>query len=143
MKTSVSVSLPASQQQVFDYLCDLASFQELIALVHSVEPSVESGDRVWTVELRAKIGPFARSKKLRMVRTFCEPHGRATFERQELDSKDHAPWVLGVQVSPAETGCEATLSLEYGGRLWSANVMEKVLRDSIEEGTECLRKKFS
>ena len=53
----------------------------------------------WLIELRAHVGPLARSKRLRMVRTACEPVGRTvTFQRAELDGKRHAPWVLRAEV---------------------------------------------
>ena len=143
MKTSVRVALPASSERVFDYLCDLISYAELIPLVHSVVGSMSEGERVWDVELRAKVGPFARSKKLRMKRTVCDPHSNIVFVRDENDTREHAEWTLAVDVSPRNNGCAVEIKLAYGGRLWTAGVMERVLHDNIEEGTRRLTAKFS
>ena len=111
-------------------------------MVHSVESVIEHGERVWNVELRAKIGPFARSKQLRMVRTVCEPYNEIVFTRVEADGREHAPWALTVKVAPEGTGSSVEIHLDYGGRLWTAGVMERVLRDNIEEGKRRLTAKF-
>ena len=50
----------------------------------------DDGRPAWRVELRARVGPFARSKQLRMVRTVYEPERIARFERIEDDERDHA-----------------------------------------------------
>ena len=143
MKTSVRVVLPASGERVFDYLCDLNSYADLIPLVHAVAGSMSAGERVWDVELRAKVGPFARSKKLRMKRSVCEPYEKIVFVRDENDSREHADWTLEVDVAANGAGCAVEIKLEYGGRLWTAGVMERVLHDNIEEGTRRLTAKFT
>lgn len=142
MKTSVSVSLRSSVERVFDFLCDLTSYSEIIPFVHEVVPSVASGDRVWDVELRAKVGPFARSKKLRMKRSICEPHERVVFVRDESDGRDHADWTLTIDTNGTQSNCNLEITLEYGGRLWTAGVMERILHENIEEGTRRLTEKF-
>ena len=142
MKTAVSVSLGSSVERVFDYLCDLNSYSEIIPLVHEVVPSVAAGERVWDVELRAKVGPFARSKRLRMTRSVCEPYERIVFVRDESDGRDHADWTLTVNVDGAQSMCNLEIILEYGGRLWTAGVMERILHENIEEGTRRLTEQF-
>jgi hypothetical protein len=115
----------------------------LIPIIHTIDPSIEQGERVWDVELRAKVGPFARSKRLRMARSQCEPHSNVVFNRVESDQRDHAPWVLSVVVLPGSGGSKVTIKLEYGGRLWTAGVLERILRENIDEGTRRLQQHFA
>ena len=62
-------------------------------MVHRVEPSApDEGRPAWHVELRARVRPFARSKRSRMVRTIYEPEHRVKFERVQDDERDHAEW---------------------------------------------------
>ena len=143
MRTELTVDVNASQDRVFDYLADLANFRELIPIIHAIDPSIEQGERVWDVELRAKVGPFARSKRLHMVRSQCEPHSNVVFNRVESDQRDHAPWVLSVVVLPGSGGSKVTIKLEYGGRLWTAGVLERILRENIDEGTRRLQQHFA
>ena len=88
-------------------------------MVHRVEPlEPDEGRPAWRVELRARIGPFARSKQLRMVRTEFEPGRRVRFERVQDDERDHAEWILTATVDEAEGGATLTTGLTYTGRLW-------------------------
>lgn len=88
------------------------------------------GQPAWAVELRAKVGPLARSKRLRMVRTLDEElHVR--FERWEIDGKDHSPWVLDARIEAIQTGSRLTMRLHYGGNL-GAGLLERLLTDEIE-----------
>lgn len=143
MRTELTVAVNASPERVFDYLCDLGNFRELIPIIHVIEPSIEQGERFWEVELRAKVGPFARSKRLRMVRSQCEPYSSVVFIRAESDQREHAPWVLSVEVQPEGVGANVTIKLEYGGRLWTAGVLERILRENIDEGTRRLQRHFA
>lgn len=89
------------------------------------------GHPAWAVELRAKLGPLARSKRLRMVRTLDEPD-HVRFERWELDGREHSPWVLDARLEALDaTRTRLTMSLHYGGNL-GVGVLEKLLRDEIE-----------
>lgn len=143
MQTELAVDVNASPERVFDYLCDLGNYRELIPIIHIITPSIDQGERVWDVELRAKVGPFARSKRLRMVRSHCEPHSQIVFNRAESDNREHAPWVLSVEVLPGSVGSKAKINLEYGGRLWTAGILERILRENIEEGTRRLQQHFA
>ena len=77
-----------------------------------------------------------------MVRTeHDEPH-RVTFERSELDGRQHSPWTLRATVD-GEAGSgvdESTLTMElrYGGSLWSGAVLQRVLDDAVRRGSERL-----
>ena len=92
----------------------------------------------WIVELRAQVGPFARSKRLRMVRSVHEPTERVRFERAERDGRSHAPWTLEVELEPdreASTSTRLTMRLHYGGRLFTGALLHRVLDDEIEHGS--------
>lgn len=86
----------------------------------------------WVVDLRGRLGPLARSKRLRMVRTIHDPDRRARFERRELDGRSHSAWVLDASVEPRGAGgSRLTMALHYGGS-FGGSVLERMLRDEIE-----------
>jgi hypothetical protein len=95
-----------------------------------VPRAVPDGDG-WTVDLRGRLGPFARSKRLRMERTVREDPSRVVFERRERDGRSHAPWMLTAEVAPLADGSRLTMHLHYGGGLWGP-VLERLLGDEIE-----------
>ena len=93
------------------------------------------------VELQAQVGPLARSKRLRMTRVAHEPDRRVVFEREEIDGKRHSPWILAATLHPdvSAAGCtRLTMTLTYGGNLWTGAVLQRVLDDHIERGAEAL-----
>jgi hypothetical protein len=91
------------------------------------------GDDVWNVELRAKVGVFARSKRLRMKRT-VNTSQHIVFERDEIDGKRHSPWTMAVALQATEAGCVVTVDLSYGGSLWTAGILDRVLAAQVEAG---------
>jgi hypothetical protein len=57
------------------------------------------------------------------------------FERAEVDGRRHAPWVLRSVVRPAgPADVELTMTLTYGGNLWTGAVLQRVLDDHVEAG---------
>lgn len=130
MKYSSSVSLDAPLEIVRPYISDLSRYPEWMPLVHSV---VLCGDDVWNVELRAKVGVFARSKRLRMRRT-TESETLYVFERDEDDGRRHSPWLMRVALTPTEAGCTVAIDLSYGGNLWTAGVLDRVLASHVDAG---------
>ncbi|MFM8779576.1 MAG: SRPBCC family protein [Acidimicrobiaceae bacterium] len=87
MDLVASVEVPVSVEKLFDYVADLANYSSWLEFVHKVElvgESVET-DATWLVELRAKLGVLARSKRLRMTRTLCEHPRQVVFERRDQD----------------------------------------------------------
>jgi hypothetical protein len=92
--------------------------------------AADVGAPAWSVELRAKLGPLARSKRLRMVRTLDESD-HVRFERWELDGKEHSPWVLDVRVVPTQAGSRLEMMLHYGGT-FGVGLLERLLADEIE-----------
>jgi hypothetical protein len=85
----------------------------------------------WSVDLRGRVGPLARSKRLRMVRTVHEPDAHVRFERVETDGRQHSPWVLDALVAPTAAGSRLTMVLHYGGGLFGP-ILERVLVEEIE-----------
>lgn len=142
MRAGSSVRLPAGIEAVIPWVADLARYGGWMSMVHSASTdSDDEGRRAWNVELRAKVGPFARSKRLRMVRTSEETSpGRAsfTFERIERDGTGHSPWVMNVSLAADDGATTVTIDLMYGGSLWTAGVLDRVLAAQIEEGKKGL-----
>lgn len=132
MRTTESVSIPASPEVVFPFLADLDRYPSWLRLVHEATPV--DGD-AWSIELRAQVGPFARSKRLRMERSAMEPDRLVEFERAEVDGRQHARWSLRVELTA--TGDDETLvtmHLAYDGALWTGGLLERVLDEEIRQG---------
>ncbi len=144
MDLEETIDLVATRPQVVDVLSDLASYAEWLDIVSLAEPAgVEIDDRpVWMVELRARIGPFARTKRLRMVRTVLDIGPERTevlFTRREEGARDYSDWTLSVVVEDAGAAeCRVVLRLHYGGSLWTPGPLERVLADQVRVGRERL-----
>lgn len=148
MKAVVTEVIPgATPERLFAELATLDRYPAWMRLVHEVDEVDEAGAgrAAWWVELRAKVGPFTRSKRLRMERTVFEPGARARFERVEHDERDHAEWILDARVAPEPVadaagvvGAQMTMELEYTGELWSATVLGRILDDEIRRSTRKL-----
>ena len=146
MKQRVSVDISAPVEHVFPIVADLGRYPELLDIVHQVEPEPDGtgdGDPAWLVTLRTQIGPLARSKRLRMIRTVHEPLSEARFERQENDDREHAPWTLTSTVEAvdgeAAPTTRVTMALHYGGRLWTS-LLDGVLEAQIRQATTNLER---
>lgn len=135
MRAASSVTLAAPLPEVREWVRDLSRYPQWMPLVHSAATD-DTGD-AWTVELRAKVGVFARSKRLRMVRTVDEEN-RVVFERRERDGRVHATWTLEATLVPEGSGCTVGMEMHYGGSLWTAGVLDRVLAHHIEEGKKGL-----
>jgi carbon monoxide dehydrogenase subunit G len=147
--------VPGPPERVFALVDDLSRYPAWMDLVHDVQEVTAAGDRrAWEVELRAQVGPFARSKRLRMVRTVHEPSHRAVFERSEIDGRRHSTWILAAQLEsdprgdrhvdspvarPERGESTLTMTLTYGGNLWTGAVLQRVLDDHVERGAAALR----
>lgn len=139
MDVHAEVDAPCEPARLLAEVDDLARYPAWLDLVHrAVAVSTTAGDAVapiWDVDLRARIGPLARSKRLRMQRTVYDPEvGRVVFERREADGRQHAPWTLSADVSAAPGGSTMRMHLHYGGALWTGGVLERVLADQITNG---------
>ena len=142
MHTSVELFIEgASQSDVFVHVDVLDRYPPWMRLVHRVEALPRDDGRLaWWVELRARVGPFARSKQLRMVRTAIEPDRFVRFERVQPDERDHANWILDVHLAPADGGTHVTMRLAYTGELWTGGVLGRVLDEEIRRGQDGLRR---
>ncbi len=134
---------------LYRWVHDLTDYPVWLDLVHRAAPDQMAADAApaWTVELRARVGPFARSKRLRMVRTDGVDGKLVRFERRELDGNSHSSWVLQAELTTATTltgparttSTTLTMSLHYGGGLWTGAVLERVLHEQINRGRDSLK----
>lgn len=145
MRTTERIDVPAPATAVFAQVEALDTYPDWLSLVHSVEPAEPAPSDTgpaWTVELRAKVGPFARSKRLRMVRTEHVAPTRVVFERGEVDGRQHAAWVLRAELAERAGAdgpvTELTMHLAYDGALWTGGLLERVLDEHVREGREGL-----
>ena len=130
MQYSSDVVVAVEPARVHPYVADLERYVEWMPMVHGVE-SVDDG--VWNVELRAKVGVFARSKRLRMKRT-VNTSQHIVFERDEIDGRRHSPWTMAIALQANEMGSVVTVDLSYGGTLWTAGILDRVLASQVEAG---------
>jgi hypothetical protein len=127
MHRAISVSVDSPTEVVMPIVADLATYPDWLGLVHLAAP-IPGEEGVFLVTLRAKIGPLARSKKLRMVRTEYNNHA-VRFERDETDGREHSNWVMAVTAeSSPKSGTDLEITLSYDGDLWSAPL--EVILDS-------------
>ena len=140
MDVVATVEAPVGVEKLFLVVADLATYPQWLGIVHQVmaESTGSSEPSAWLVELRGKVGPFARSKRLRMVQSTRESPNLVVFERRETDGRKHAPWVLTAQVGATSDGSMLTVSLHYGGTLFTGGVLERLLADQIVQGSERL-----
>ena len=167
MDIEASLTTSASVEAVLAHVDDLAAYPKWMSLVHSARRVADAPESTWNVELRASVGPFARSKRLRLVRTAYD-HGDATlgtthggdvrrivFERRETDGRTHAMWRLTVVVTgggvnagtmptaptvpTAATGggTNLVMQLHYDGRFF-VGVVESILQQHIDAGRKRL-----
>ena len=133
--------LDAEPAAVLAVVEDLSTYPRWLDLVRLAEPVHGADVPSWDVELRATVGPFARSKRLHMVRARHEVTGGGgvvRFERREPEGRRHSPWVLTALVEPGEaSGTALTMRLHYGGSLWGP-VLDRVLADAVERGRSTL-----
>lgn len=145
MKATITELFPdASAATLFSHIATLDRYPPWMRLVHRVTPMApDERGLAWWVELRARIGPFTRSKQLRMVRTQFRDNELVKFERVEDDERDHAEWILVGEVSAAGPGTQLTMHLEYTGELWSMSVLGKILDDEVRRSTAALARLLS
>ena len=134
---TASLDAPCPPEQLFVLVDRLDDYPAWMPLAHRVDAAAAESDGTpaWDVELRARVGPLARSKRLRMVRTIHDPaSGTVVFERRERDGRKHSPWVLRAIVTGVGAGSRLDMHLHYGGALWTGGLMERVLADQITAG---------
>lgn len=147
MNISADLTAPCPVPELFAWVDDLSLYPQWMGLVHRADPLAvsEGSEPAWDVELRARIGPFARSKRLTMARTVCRADPSTTdacaevvFERFESDGRKHSVWRLSVTVTQVGAGCHLDMQLHYGGGLWTGGLVERALHDEIEASRQRL-----
>jgi hypothetical protein len=134
MDITATLDAPCPPEVLFPWVDDLGRYPEWLDIVPravSVDAHPDDVGPAWSVDLRGKIGPFARAKRLRMVRIESTAPTRARFERVEHDARQHSPWVLDAEVTATLDGSRLTMRLHYGGRLWMP-VLDRLLAEEIE-----------
>lgn len=134
MDVTAELVAPCSPEVLFDLLADLATYPEWLDIVARAVPAEGHPDdegAAWSVDLRGRLGPLARSKRLRMVRTVRDAPREVRFERREHDGRRHSPWVLQARVAEAADGSsELTMHMHYGGGL-AGPLVERLLAEEI------------
>jgi hypothetical protein len=151
MKSTIDEAIRnATPDGLFEQVARLEHYPAWMRLVHRVSALEPDESRLaWWVELRARIGPLARSKQLRMVRTVFDPADRRVrFERVERDDREHAAWILTAEVGDRVDDSVAGVTplrvhLEYTGQLWSASILGRILDDEVRRGVAALTRMFS
>ena len=132
---TATLDAPCTPEVLYELVCDLGIYPKWLDIVPRAVPAEAAPggtEPAWTVDLRGRLGPFARSKRLRMVRTRHDPPHMVVFERAERDGRSHASWRLAAEVTPTERGASRlTMRLHYGGGLWGP-IVERLLSDEIE-----------
>jgi len=133
MDVTATLDAPCSREELFACVADLSRYPEWLDIVPRAVPARDGDDApAWTIDLRGRLGPFARSKRLRMVRTRNNAPDVVVFERRERDGRSHSPWLLEAMVAGREDGgSRLTMHLHYGGGLWGP-LVERLLADEIE-----------
>lgn len=129
MELVANLVAPCPPDELFGWVGDLARYPEWLEIVTKVVPNDDAES--WAVDLRGRLGPLARSKRLRMVRSRHDAPHAVTFERAEVDGRSHSPWILDATVRVVDGGSCLEMVLHYGGGLFGP-VLERVLRDEIE-----------
>ena len=98
MEIVAEMDARCAPEQLFEWVDDLSRYAEWLEIVTRAEPitaadegSGATAEPAWAVDLRGRMGPLARSKRLRMIRTAHDPPHSVRFERAELDGRNHSP----------------------------------------------------
>jgi uncharacterized protein YndB with AHSA1/START domain len=131
---TVELEAPHPPEAVFPWVAELERYP---AWLEIVTKAVADGDGAWLVDLRGRLGPVARRKRIRMARVAVDALHTVRFERAELDGREHAAWVLEASVEPSAGGTHLVVRLHYGGGLF-APVLEKLLAEEVERSRQRL-----
>jgi len=127
--------IEAPLSQVVGALRDLSTYPAWVPIVSRIEPD---GDEHWFVELRVAIGPFARSKRLRMKRSIDDVD-RVVFVRAESDGRSHARWELSLTLKPADDQTSVHAVLDYDGKMWTPGPVEDALHSGLDTAIDRLQ----
>ena len=136
MNVVAELEAPCSVERLFEEVDDLMRYPAWLTIVPRAVPA-DDGD-AWIVDLRGRLGPMARSKRLRMIRTAHEAPHHCRFERDEQDGRSHSAWVLDATIeSTGESTSKLTMRLHYGGT-FGGSLLKRMLGDEIERSRPAL-----
>ena len=127
MEIEADVVAPCPTGELFAWVRDLDRYPRWHQIVTRAVPL---GDDRWEVDLRGRLGPLARTKRLHMARTELVEGERVVFERREDDGRQHSTWRLTASVAPDGDGARLSMVLFYDGTLFGS-VLERLLREEI------------
>ena len=134
MDVVATLEAPSPATALFTWVEDLErypSWLDIVPRASKADPHADDVGPAWSVDLRGRLGPFARAKRLRMVRTVHDIPTHARFERVEHDGRQHSSWVLDASIDESGDHSTLTMRLHYGGRLWMP-ALDRLLADEIE-----------
>lgn len=141
MDITADLDATCSADDLYRWVESLDTYDRWLDIVPATSTAPEHPDDegpAWFVTLRGKIGPLARSKRLRMVRTEHDAPHRVVFERREHDGRQHAPWILRGVVTEEADRSLLRMELHYGGSLW-VPLLDRLLTSEIEKSRRRLR----
>lgn len=141
MDVTLGAKMNAAPAAVLAEIEDLPGYPDWHGMVHAVEPD---GDG-WLVDLKGRLGPFTKTKRVRLVRVESTVPGQVRFVRKELDRTDYGGWELQGTVEPA-TGdgpCTLRFRLLYDGSSPLTSMLEPVLRAETHRSADRLRQRLA
>lgn len=135
----MTVETAAPVDRLFAVVSDLSTYPGWLDVMSDAVPDTSAPDDApaWFVTLRAAIGPFARSKRLRVERTYTDGGTEVHFDRRELDGREHAAWGLRARCGSTGSGSRLDMDLAYAGRLWTGP-LDAVLDRQIDKALQHL-----
>ena len=133
MDITANLDAPCPPAVMHAWIDDLSTYPQWLTIVpraDAVEAAAGDPGPAWSIDLRGKVGPLSRSKRLRMVRTSSDDR-QVVFERREIDGQKHAAWVLRARLTPNDGGTNLAMDLHYSGGMWEP-LVERLLRDEID-----------
>lgn len=144
MDVNLGAKIDAPPASVLAEIEDLPSYPTWHGMVKKVEAD---GDG-WSVDLGAKVGPFTKSKRVRLVRAPAEAGdapGLVRFVRVEKDRDDYGHWELHGTVDPpaGEGPCMLRFRLLYDGTSPLASMLEPFLKAETHRSADRLRARLA
>jgi hypothetical protein len=130
VELTAALDAPCPPDTLFGWVDDLDRYPAWLGIVARTQ-RLDGDPPSWSVDLRARVGPLSRAKRLTMQRTELDAPRTAVFERNEPDGKTHGVWVLRAEVSATAGGSHLEMTLRYDGRWWAAP-LQGLLVDEIE-----------
>lgn len=128
-------------RKVFDAMVDLDTYPHWFTIVDRAV-AAPADEPTWDVDLAARVGPFKRTKRVRMVQVHASfEEGHVRYERQEADGRPHSAWVLEVHVAPASPPDETDgvtdlrVRLHYDGIAWVPGLDLLLRQEARRAGT--------